>query len=50
MNLDKVELMKKTNSLIKEELTHVILGKQLIGDFYSKDFVDWAVTILKKDS
>ncbi len=50
MNLDKVELMKKTNFMTKEELTHVILGKQLIGDFYSKDFVDWAVTILKKDS
>ncbi|HFK5512533.1 TPA: hypothetical protein ACGZ9U_003477 [Elizabethkingia anophelis] len=34
--------------MIKEELTYVILGKQLIGDFYSKDFVDRAVTIMQQ--
>ena len=34
--------------MTKEELTHVILGKQLICDFDSKDFVDWAVTIMQQ--
>ncbi|WP_278551823.1 hypothetical protein [Elizabethkingia bruuniana] len=48
MNLHKVELMKKTNSMTKEELTHVILGKQLIHDFDSKDFVDWVITIIQQ--
>ena len=34
--------------MTKEELTHVILGKQLICDLNSKDFVDWAVTIMQQ--
>jgi hypothetical protein len=34
--------------MTKEELTHVILGKQLIHDFDSKDFVDWAVAIMQQ--
>lgn len=34
--------------MTKEELTHVILGKQLIHDFDSKDFVDWVVTIIQQ--